>query len=77
MEPRVWIGRALCSQLGSLLLAVTTGMLGVLLTLAGDAAGAAALRALTYLAGGLFAASHITLVVLLAWRELDRERGRP
>lgn len=77
MNFRVWIVRGLWSQLGSLLLAVTTGLLCVLLTLAGDAAGAAALRALTYLAGAMFVASHVALVILLACRELGRERGRP
>jgi len=77
MDFRVWIVRGLWSQLASLLLVALTGILSLLLSLAGDAAGAAALRALALVAGVLFMTSHVALVVLLAIRELNRDRVRP
>lgn len=77
MDFRVWIVRGLWSQLISLLLVTLTGLLSLLLSLAGDAAGASALRALALVAGVHFGISHVALVVLLAIRELDRDRVRP
>lgn len=77
MDFRIWLIRGLWSQLVSLLLVALTGLLSFLLSLAGDAAGASAVRALALVAGVLFVVSHIALVVLLAIRELDRGRVRP
>ncbi len=77
MDFRVWIVRSLWSQLVSLLLVALTGGLCILLSLAGDDAGAAALRALALVAGVFFVIAHVGLVVLLAIRELDRDRVRP
>lgn len=77
MDFRVWIVRGLWSQLVSLLLVALTGPLSLLLSLAGDAAGASALRSLALVAGVLFVISHVALVILLAIRELDRDRVRP
>lgn len=76
MNSRDWIIRGLWCQLGSLLLVALSGALSLLLWLAGDATGAAALRALACLSAAVFAASHVGLVLLLAFRELDRDRQR-
>jgi hypothetical protein len=77
MDFRVWIVRGLWYQLVSLLLVALTGLLSLFLSLAGDVAGAAALRALALVAGVFFVIAHVGLVVLLAIRELDWDRVRP
>lgn len=77
MDTRTWILRSLALQGAGLLAALLCGLLATVLWLAGDLAGAGALRGLTLVGGVVFAISHLGLIGLLAFRELQRSTARP
>lgn len=77
MDTRVWILRCLAMQGAGLLATLLCGLLATVLWLAGDLAGAGALRGLSLVGGVLFAISHLGLIGLLVYRELQRSAPRP
>lgn len=73
MGLRIWIVRALWSAAGSLAIGLVSLLLSLVLAGLGDQSGAAAVRGITLVSLAVFAVCLITLVAILAVRELQRD----
>ncbi|MDB5345489.1 MAG: hypothetical protein JWP89_3866 [Schlesneria sp.] len=72
VRPRLWIGKILWCGTASLGIALLGGMLSVVLKSLGDASAAEAVHGVTLVSLLLFALAVVTLVVILAFLELQR-----
>lgn len=77
MKPRIWIGKTLWCGAASLGVALLAGMLSVVLRSLGDVAAAEAVHGVTLVSLGVFVLTVVTLVVLLAFIELNRDNSPP
>ena len=72
MNLRPWIARALWSGAASLGIGLVAGLLSLVLKVAGDGSGAAAVRGVMLVAISVSGLAVVALVVLLAANELQK-----